>query len=197
MPIVEIIEDIWANQDRLYNIRRLVNRLQRIEKEMSGEAREMFSAHIPAGDVGKYRQRSPPQVDRNFVDTMNLLRNKVFQDLLTNYPRKERQVHRHLETQDTVTSSWLVRGIDGKEYKPDDYLIAFSQFVRENPQQIEAIRILLQRPKDWNTKALSDFFNKSWRQHPALQQGEPAKSAPIALPKGARGYYFYGQARRQ
>ena len=38
--IVEIIVDIWSNRDRDYNIRRLVKRLQRIEKEMSGEARD-------------------------------------------------------------------------------------------------------------------------------------------------------------
>ena len=36
---VEIIEDIWANRDREYNIRCLVRRLQRIDKEMSAEAR--------------------------------------------------------------------------------------------------------------------------------------------------------------
>jgi type I restriction enzyme R subunit len=30
--IVEIIEDFWANGDRDYNVRRLVNRLQRINK---------------------------------------------------------------------------------------------------------------------------------------------------------------------
>jgi type I restriction enzyme, R subunit len=33
--IVEVIEDIWANRDRTYNIRCLVKRLQRIDKEMS------------------------------------------------------------------------------------------------------------------------------------------------------------------
>ena len=57
--IVEIIEDIWNNRDRDYNIRRLVKRLQRIEKEMSGEARDMFAAHIPGGDVGKYASDLP------------------------------------------------------------------------------------------------------------------------------------------
>jgi type I restriction enzyme R subunit len=40
--ITEIIEDVWANRDRDYNIRRLVKRLQRIEKEMSGEARDVL-----------------------------------------------------------------------------------------------------------------------------------------------------------
>ena len=120
----------------------------------------MFAAHIPAGDVGKYASDLPRKLSHDFVDTMSLLRDKVFQDLLMNYPRKERRFIVAYETQDTVTSSWLVRGIDGKEYKPDDYLTAFAQFVRENPQQIEAIRILLQRPKDWSTKALSDLQQK-------------------------------------
>jgi type I restriction enzyme R subunit len=122
---------------------------------MSGEARDMFAAHIPGGDVGKYASDLPQRLSRDFVDTMSLLRNKVFQNLLMNYPRKERRFIVAYETQDTVSSAWLVRGIDGKEYKPDDYLTAFAQFVRENPQQIEAIRILLQRPKDWRSSGSS------------------------------------------
>ena len=37
---------------------------------------------------------------------------------------------------------------------------AFSQFVKENPEHIEAIRILLDRPKDWRTDALSELKKK-------------------------------------
>jgi type I restriction enzyme, R subunit len=158
--IVQIIEDIWNNRDRDYNIRRLVKRLQRIEKEMSGEARDMFAVHIPNGDVGRYAKNLPNELSHDFVPAMELLRDREFQDLLMNYPRRERRFIVAYETQDTVTSSWLVRGTDGKEYKPDDYLMAFAKFVRENPQRIEAIQILLQRPKDWSTKALSDLQQK-------------------------------------
>jgi type I restriction enzyme, R subunit len=57
--IIEIIEDIWANRDRDYNIRRLVKRLQRIEKEMSGEARDMFAVYISQGDMAKYASDLP------------------------------------------------------------------------------------------------------------------------------------------
>ncbi len=35
----QIIEEIWQNRDRDYNTRRLVKRLQRIDKQMCGEAR--------------------------------------------------------------------------------------------------------------------------------------------------------------
>ena len=64
------------------------------------------------------------------------------------------------ETVDTVSSEWRVRGADGKEYKPEDYLTAFAQFVRDNPARIEAIHILLNRPQDWSTEALSELKKK-------------------------------------
>lgn len=158
--ITEIIEDIWNNRDRDYNIRRLVKRLQRIEKEMSGEARDMFARYIEGGDLGRYASELPRKLTQAFTDTMSLLREKTFQDLLVNYKRRERTFIKAIETEDTVSSSWLVRGIDGKEYKPEDYLIAFARFVRENPEHIEAIRILLARPKDWSTKALTELQQK-------------------------------------
>ncbi len=37
---------------------------------------------------------------------------------------------------------------------PEDYLTAFARFVRENPAEIEAIRIVLDRPRDWGTDVL-------------------------------------------
>ena len=54
----------------------------------------------------------------------------------------------------------MIRGAAGKEYKPEDYLTAFANFVRENPQQIEAIQILLNRPQDWGTDALRELCQK-------------------------------------
>jgi len=158
--IIEVIEDIWQNRDRNYNIRRLVKRLHRIDKEMSANAREMFAAHIPAGDVAKYAKALPAELRRDFTRTMALLRNPAFQDLLMNYERAPRTFLIAYETQDTVTSEWLVKGADGREFKPEDYLTAFARFVRENPAHIEAIRILLDRPRDWSTDALSELREK-------------------------------------
>jgi type I restriction enzyme R subunit len=158
--IVEVIEDIWENRDRDYNIKRLTKRLHRIDKEMSGEAREKFAAYVPAGDVAKYAKELPALLRKDFTGTMALLRNPAFQDLLMNYPRAPRTFLIAYETQDTVRSEWLVKGADGKEYKPEDYLTAFARFVRENPAHIKAIRILLSRPRDWSTDALSELREK-------------------------------------
>jgi len=158
--ISEIIEDIWNNRDTDYNIRILIKRVQRIEKEMGAEARDAFAAYIPDGDVGKYAAALPRNLSHDFVATMKLLRNREFQDLLVTYIRRPKSFIKAIETQDLVTSEWRVRGTDGKEYKPQDYLTAFAEFVRANPAQIEAIRILLSRPRDWSTKALTELQQK-------------------------------------
>ncbi len=158
--VQEIIEDIWQNRDRRYNVRCLVKRLQRIDKEMSGEARDRFARHIPDGDVARFAAALQSRIDSDFTATMQTLRNSDFQDLLVNYHRPKRLFVVASSLEDTVSSAWLIRGADGKEYKPEDYLAAFARFVQENPIPIEAVRILLNRPQDWSTDALAELKQK-------------------------------------
>jgi type I restriction enzyme R subunit len=158
--IAEVIQDIWQNRDREYNVRCLVKRLQRIDKEMPGEARDLFAAYVEDGNLAKYARELPRNLVADFVGTMELLRNTAFQDLLVNYPRAQRGFVKAYEAEDEVTSQWLIRDGTGKEYKPEDYLTAFARYVQENPDQIEAIGILLNRPRDWGTDALSELKQK-------------------------------------
>ncbi|MHB9149811.1 MAG: type I restriction endonuclease subunit R [Thermoleophilia bacterium] len=155
--IVEVIDDVWANRDREYSINRLVKRLQRIDKEMDGEARHDFSTYLPDGNLGAFASELKARLHDSFVDTMKLLRDSGFQDLLVNYKRPDRTfIVAHTVT-DSVESGWLIRGAGGTEYKPEDYLQAFERFVRENGSHIEALQILLARPQDWGTQALKDL----------------------------------------
>jgi type I restriction enzyme R subunit len=91
---------------------------------------------------------------------MALLRDPGFQDLLMNYPRPTRTFYVAYETEDEVTSAWLIRDGDGREYKPEDYLSAFAKFVTANADKIEGIRVLLDRPRDWRSAALTDLRQK-------------------------------------
>jgi type I restriction enzyme, R subunit len=158
--IAEVIEDIWQNHDRDYNVRCLVKRLQRINKEMSGEARELFAAFIAGGDLGSYAKTLPRNLKEDFNAAMNLLRDSKFQKLLVEYPRAKRTFVIAYQNEDQVSSEWLARGADGKEYKPEDYLQAFARFVEENPEHIDAIRILQKSPADWSAAALSELREK-------------------------------------
>ncbi len=162
--ITEIINDVYKNKDRKYNVNCLAKRLQRISKNMSGEALESFSEFIPDGDISKFAKELPSKIDEDFVSTIKLLRNSEFQKLLTDYPRKSKSFIIAYETKDEVTSEKLFKVGDGKEVKAEDYIQAFTKFVKNNPNKIEAIKILLNRPSGWNTNALRELkveLNKS------------------------------------
>jgi len=155
--IAKIIEEIWQNQDRDYNIRRLVRRLQRIDKEMSGDARELFARFVPDGDIGRYAEELPALLRESLSDTMKVLRDKDFHELLVNYPRPPRTFFVAEGIEDEVSSEWLIKGSTGQEYKPSDYLKAFEMFVRTNADHVEAISILLSRPQGWGSQPLRDL----------------------------------------
>ncbi|SHW33227.1 helicase, type I site-specific restriction-modification system restriction subunit [Mycobacteroides abscessus subsp. abscessus] len=72
--IAQIVEEIWQNRDRDYNTKRLVKRLQRIDKNMSGEARELFARFIPDGDIGHFAEGLPTKLRGDFAGTMKILR---------------------------------------------------------------------------------------------------------------------------
>ena len=159
ISIVQVIENIYQNIDRDYFVKVLIKRLRRIDRAMSGNAREKFARHIPDGDVGKFAKKLPENIKNDFTNTMKLLRDKGFQELLLNYERAKRQFLVGYEVEDDVSSEVMIRV--GSDYqKPEDYLDAFARFVRENPEQIEAIRVVLERPKDWKTGALKELREK-------------------------------------
>jgi len=159
IPIALVIENIYQNIDRDYFVKVLVKRLHRINRAMSSNAREKFARYIPDGDVGKFAEKLPDKIRNDFTNTMKLLRDKDFQDLLLNYERAKRSFLIGYEIEDDVSSEVMIPF--GSDYqKPEDYLDSFARFVRQNPEQIEAIRVLLERPKDWKTEALKELREK-------------------------------------
>lgn len=164
VPLEQVIENIYQNVDRDYYTKVLVKRLRRIEKDMSGKAREEFAQFIPEGDIGKFAGALPDMIRQEFTPTMQLLRNKNFQSCLLNYTRAKRSFLIGIEVTDEVSSEVMMR--PGSDYqKPEDYLEAFGRFVKENPEQIEAIRVLLERPKDWKTEVLNELREKLRRNN--------------------------------
>lgn len=159
VSLQQIIENIYQNVDRNYYIKVLVKRLHRIERSMSGKAREEFANYIPDGDMGMFAGELPKKIKDDFTDTMKLLRNEDFQNLLINYERAKRTFLVGYEVDDDVSSEAMI--LCGGEYqKPEDYLDSFARFVRENPEHIEAIQILLERPKEWKTNVLDELRKK-------------------------------------
>jgi type I restriction enzyme R subunit len=158
--LAEVIEAIWNNRDREYNTRILVKRLHRVDKQMSAKAREQFAAFIPHGDMAAYARGLASALHKDFPSEMARLRDSAFQDLLVNYDRARDTFVRAINIEDVVTSERRIHDRAGKEWKPEDYLEAFARYVREHRHEIDAIRILLDRPREWSATALSELRQK-------------------------------------
>lgn len=155
-PLPVIVEEIWRNVDRDHNVRRLVRRLQRVDKRMTGDARELFAKFIPDGDVGRFAENLAARLGADFAGTMAILRDPDFQALLANYPRAGRAPFLVAPgVTDEVSSQWLIRGGTGREYRPAEYLAAFEEFVRTHQDEVDALAILLSRPKEWGAGPLA------------------------------------------
>lgn len=163
--VSEIIDDIYENRDRVFNVRCLGKRLQKAAREMSGDARVEFSKWIPDGDLESFARDLPQKIRTEFIPTMEILRDPQFQVLLIDYPRASRagQIVAY-SINDSVSSRDAIRsGL--KTFKPEDYLTAFTRFVQENQDHIESIRILQSRPRDWSPRVLTEL-RENLRQTP-------------------------------
>lgn len=158
--LAEVVEAIHRNEDRPYNVRCLIKRLQRTAKEISAEGRDLLEPYVPDGDLGAFAKALPARLADEFKATMAVLRDPVFQNLLLTYPRAKRTFLVAYDSEDTVASAYLFRTTDGRALKPEDYLTAFERFVRDNPDHVEAIRILQERPAAWGTDALTELRQK-------------------------------------
>jgi type I restriction enzyme R subunit len=127
---------------------------------MHGDARKDFAVFLPEGDVASFAKNLYGTLKKDFANTMALLRNADFQRLLLEYKRKSKVFFVSHMTEDLVSSEWLIRGLDGKEYRPEDYLVAFSEYVRSHESDVQAIGVLLKHPQDWNPDVLKGLRDK-------------------------------------
>lgn len=154
-PLPAIVEEIWRNVDRDRNVRRLVSRLQRVDRRMTGDARELFARFIPDGDVGRFAENLAARLRADFTGTMAILRDPDFQKLLADYPKGHTPFLVAPGVTDEVSSQWLIRGGTGREYQPAEYLAAFEEFVRTHRDDVDALAILLSRPREWGSGPLA------------------------------------------
>lgn len=176
LTIPELVEHIWQNIDCDYHTKVLAKRLLRIDKDMSADARTQFSAWIPEGDMGRFAKELPQRLKQDSTGTMNLLRNSDFQKLLLEYPRAKRTFLTTIEDKDLVTSQKLERY--GQFDNAEDYLDAFSAFVKSNADKVAALSVLLQHPKDWRPAVMDELkrtLNQSGFEPEKLQRAHRAR----------------------
>jgi type I restriction enzyme R subunit len=156
ITVEQIIDNIWNNIEPDYNAKRLIRRLRRVADTMSAKARSDFAAFVPEGDIAKFADGLREALKNRFSAIMEILRNKSFQELLTNYNRAYQPFYVAIENVDMVVSEPVFKYGD-TSLKPDDYLKAFSEFVKQNKTKIDALSILFSNPRRWNCEALKEM----------------------------------------
>jgi len=157
--IREIVQAIANNEDREYNIGVLSKRLLRISKNITQEGRLQFQ-YLLGCDIAEYAQTLHDRLEKKWGETIKTLQSDAFLDLCENYPRPQKTFVRADGAEDQVYSRIIFRAKDGRELGPQDYLQEFEKFVRMNPEHIEALEILLKKPKEFDTKQLKTLREK-------------------------------------
>lgn len=160
----EVIRRINDNEDRDYHVNVFIKRLRRIEKKISSEGRKQFEPYITDGDIGKFADNFRSAVQNDFAATMRILNDKKFQELLLHYKRARSYFIVAHNVEDEVSSQMVFEA--GEKYlKPLEYLEAFAEFVKGNREKIEAVKILLERPKEWKTAVLKELRSELLKNH--------------------------------
>ena len=129
-------------------------------KSVSADGRQHFSALLDEQDIADFARALPGLLEENWAGTMAVLQGEDFLEYLETHPRAPRTFIVAEGVEDTVDSTYVFRTADGRELKPEDYLIAFERLVKENPDRIGAIRILLNRPAEFRTEHLKELRAK-------------------------------------
>ncbi len=153
----QVIDELANNKNREYNTKILTRRLQRIAKNISAEGKKKLELFILDGDIGKFAKNLQQNLIDNSSETFKILQDGKFQYELEHYPKMKDDFTVALEQEDTVTSKKFPIVVNGTEYKPEDYLQIFKKFLKENPDSIEALSILLSKPSELNTDLLDDL----------------------------------------
>lgn len=157
--IREIVRSIANNEDRDYNTKVLSKRLLRISKNITQEGREQ-SEEILDQDISDFAKTLSKRLEKDWSKTISILQSDEFLTLTETYPRPPKTFIIATSKEDFVTSEYIFRAKDGSELKPEDYIKVFERFVKENPEHIEAIEILLKRPQDFHTEHLKEVRKK-------------------------------------
>jgi len=150
------VRRIANNQDRSYNVGVLSKRLLRISKNITQESRNQFNS-ILGTDIADFATELANRLNRDWAGMIKILQGETFLNLCENYERTPRIFIEAVTAVDDVSSQVLFKAADGTELKPVDYIQMFERFVKDNPEHIQALEILLSKPKEFHTKELKDL----------------------------------------
>lgn len=146
--LLDGLEEMQEEAYVSYQIDQIIAKLQRKKRNMTTDALEQFKyasgGFTPDEFINNLRGKSPVEAKRTLLAHQEAfgIFNKYYVD------SKPKVVSDHKDTLLKHTRDY------GKSDKPEDYLDAFAEFVRNNMNKIAALNVICTRPKDLTRESL-------------------------------------------
>lgn len=149
----ELLEDLFrdSGKNKQPVKDRILARLQRRNKNLTSEQKYDISERLDGIDLKTYVHKLKSCTQDAFIETCK--KDKDFL-LWVDSLKGKKKGYFYSEKEDTLKET--TRGYGDTE-KPEDYLEAFTKFVNENKDEIEAIRIACTKPSDMTRAQLKEL----------------------------------------
>ena len=151
--MTELLEDLFRNsgENKQQVKDRILARLQRKSNNLTSEQKYDVLERLDGIDIKTYVHRLKSCTEDAFIETCK--KDKDFL-LWVDSLKGKKKGQFYSEKEDTIKET--TRGY-GKTEKPEDYLEAFTKYVYENKDKIEAIKIACTKPSDMTKAQLKEL----------------------------------------
>lgn len=150
--LLDGLNEIQDEDQVQQQINQIIAKLQRKKHKMSGNTLEHFKSMTGGQDPSQFIQKLEYSSTSDAKEQL-LKHRDLFKMIEETHANGSKPVVISNAEDELVDHS---RGY-GKSDKPEDYLDAFSKYVRDNRNEIAALNIICTRPKDLTRKALKDL----------------------------------------
>ena len=149
----ELLEDLFrpTEESKQPTKDRILAKLQRKNNNLTDEQKYEISERLGGGDLRSYVKELKTSTMEAFIQRCQ--QDEDFLVWVSSLKGKKRGIY-HSDKEDTLHD--ITRGY-GNTDRPEDYLEAFTTFVNENKDQIEAIRIACTKPSDMTRAQLREL----------------------------------------
>lgn len=149
----ELLEDLFrpTEESKQPTKDRILAKLQRKNNNLTDEQKYEISERLGGGDLRSYVKELKTSIMEAFIQRCQ--QDEDFLVWVSSLKGKKRGIY-HSDKEDTLHE--ITRGY-GNTDRPEDYLEAFTTFVNENKDQIEAIRIACTKPSDMTRAQLREL----------------------------------------
>ena len=178
MTIKQVIDKIYRGIKQDHYIEKLVRKIQRTAKKLPPAGVDDFAIYdeIPGGDLGTFAANLKDNLKKDFRKHFALFKDDVFVEKLDKWSKFDRQKYVVATDYMDEAKSEMFFKVDGEQLKPDDYIESFVNWVKENDTKIDALEVIMRRPKNLELKHIKELA-KTLRKQPGQYSVEKLNKA--------------------